>query len=68
MSRTFRQLRRAALVLVALASIGAAISLQFLPTRVFSLTTANTPILGALLALLALPPVTLASLAANRRG
>lgn len=68
MPRAFRLLRRAALILIALASIGAAVSLQFLPSASFSLTTANTPLLLALVALLALPPVTLATLAANRRS
>ncbi len=63
----FVLLRRATLLLVALASIAAAISIQFLPPAAFSLSTADTPILGALLALLALPPATLATLAANRR-
>jgi hypothetical protein len=60
-------LRRAALVVIAIASIGAAVSLQFLPSPAFSMTTANTPLLLALAALLTLPPATLATLAANRR-
>ncbi len=67
MTRVFPLLRRTALVLIALASIGAAVSLQFLPSASFSVATANTPLLLALAALLTLPPATLATLAANRR-
>lgn len=63
----FILLRRTTLLLVALASTTAAISLQFLPAGAASLANAQTPLLLALLALLTLPGATLAARIAARR-
>lgn len=66
MARTLNALRSLTLVLLAAASITAGVSLQFLPGEALSITTAQTPLLLALLALLCLPGATIASIALSR--
>jgi hypothetical protein len=67
MTRLVTHIRRTALVAVGIASMSAAIVLQFSAASSISIATADTTQLMAMLGLLVLPALTLALLMLNRK-
>lgn len=67
MTRIVTRIRRTGLLLVGVASMAAALALQFSGVYAFSIASANTAQLVCLLGLLVLPAMTLGLLELNRR-